>query len=311
VSTVRNEMPAETFLELAIWYAAAQRPGDADRVLTLAPANTMVLYWRAYLHHLLGNRDTTARLADAEAASPRFVFPFRPESAEMLRWATAAEGASWKTAYYLALCEWANGDSAAAHRRLLALAGRPDFAPFYAARASLAGRDDAAAARADLERAAALDPGEWRFGRLLAERALADSDAATAARVATEYHRRFPENSSLGVLLARALLRANRADEARTLLDHLVVLPYEGAGEAHALYREANLRVAFARLAAHDATDALALIAVAREWPERLGAGKPYPPALDERLEDWLSVFADAQLGRRAEAAVLLARLVR
>lgn len=309
VSTVRNEMPAETFLELALWYVGAARLDDADRVLALAPPVAMVLYWRAYLHHQLGEADTTARVADAERATPRFVFPFRPESAEMLRWAAAASS-NWKAGYYLALCEWANGDSAAAHRGLVALADRPDLPSFYAARASFAGTD-AAAARADLERAAVLDPGEWRFGRLLAERALADQDTVAAVRVAADYHGRFPANSALSVLLARSLLRDNRADDARKLLDRVVVLPYEGAGEAHALYREANLRVAFARLMAHDAAGALALTEVARQWPERLGAGKPYPPMLDERLEDGLTVIADAQLGRRVDAAVTLARLLR
>ena len=34
---------------------------------------------------------------------------------------------------------------------------------------------------------------------------------------------------------------------------------------------------------------ALPFIAKAREWPENLGAGRPYDADLDERLEDWLA----------------------
>ena len=36
-------------------------------------------------------------------------------------------------------------------------------------------------------------------------------------------------------------------------------------------------------------TNALKFIAAARDWPEHLGTGKPYPEDCDERLEDWLA----------------------
>ena len=39
----------------------------------------------------------------------------------------------------------------------------------------------------------------------------------------------------------------------------------------------------------------------ARQWPENLGAGKPYPADIDERLEDWLT--AQCQLARKAPDA--------
>jgi hypothetical protein len=88
------------------------------------------------------------------------------------------------------------------------------------------------------------------------------------------------------------------------------VLPSEGSAEARSLYREANLLVAVDRLRAHDARGALALTAKAREWPERLGAGKPYQADLDERLEDWLEAMVLTRLGRTAEAAAALGRIV-
>ena len=34
-------------------------------------------------------------------------------------------------------------------------------------------------------------------------------------------------------------------------------------------------------------------IQAAREWPENLGSGKPYPPEIDERIEDWLESLCD------------------
>ena len=53
-------------------------------------------------------------------------------------------------------------------RVALWLGNEPDFAPFYAARASLPGRG-ASDVRHDLERAMALDATEWRYGKLLAD----------------------------------------------------------------------------------------------------------------------------------------------
>ena len=57
---------------------------EAAKVLDLAPPTAEVLYWLAYLR-----RDTNL-LARAEAASPEFVFPFRPEAIPIFTWAARA-----------------------------------------------------------------------------------------------------------------------------------------------------------------------------------------------------------------------------
>ncbi len=44
VGGIRNEMPHETFLEMAAWYHGAGRAGDAEVLLTLAPRTPEVLY---------------------------------------------------------------------------------------------------------------------------------------------------------------------------------------------------------------------------------------------------------------------------
>jgi hypothetical protein len=59
--------------------------------------------------------------------------------------------------------------------------------------------------------------------------------------------------------------------------------------------------VAVARLQAGAFDDALRMVNTARQWPENLGAGKPYPADLDERLEDWFT--AQCQLARKAPDA--------
>jgi hypothetical protein len=64
------------------------------------------------------------------------------------------------------------------------------------------------------------------------------------------------------------------------------------------LHERANLGLALERMRARRYEDALASIRRSREWPEHLGAGKPYDP--DERLQDYLENQCEARLGRRA-----------
>ena len=275
---IRNELPHETFLELAAWYHGVGRDGDAAKVLDLAPPTAEVLYWLAWLH-----RDTNL-LARAEAASPEFVFPFRTESIPVFEWA-ARQSSAWQPNYFLALIRWRLGESAEARRLLADCSDRPRFAPFYAARAQLAERD----AVRDLRRAAELDPAQWRFGAMLARYYLKEEDAKSALAVATDFSRRFPDNSPLALLRAKSLLLTSQFQAAADLLASLHVLPAEGTTEARSLFHEAFLLLAVQRLQAGAADEALRLVGTARQWPETLGTGKPYAAAVDERLEDWVT----------------------
>ena len=287
---IRNELPHETFLELAAWYHGVGLDTDAAKVLDLAPPTAEVLYWLAYLR-----RDTNL-LARAEAASPEFVFPFRPESIPVFEWA-AQQRPAWQPNYFLALIRWHLGELPEARQLLAACGDEPRFAPFYAARAQLA-EDDAVR---DLQRAAQLDPAQWRYGAMLARHYLKHDDPAAALAVATDYARRFPANDTLALLRAKSLLLTGQHQAAAELLASLHVLPAEGTTEARALFHEAHLLLAVERLQAGAFDDALRLVDTARQWPENLGAGKPYPADVDERLEDWFT--AQCQLARKAPDA--------
>jgi len=48
---IKNEMPQETYLELAIWYFNIGRREDAAKLLQLSPGSTEVLYWRAFFEN--------------------------------------------------------------------------------------------------------------------------------------------------------------------------------------------------------------------------------------------------------------------
>lgn len=284
---VRNEMPHESFLESASWYLSHGRAGDAARLLTWAPGATEVLYWRAWLARAADPAAARALLAKADSASPALVLPFRDESAEVFAWATA-QSEAWPPRYYAALVSLARGRTDEAQRALASLGTRPDFAPFYALRAGLEGTPRASAV-ADLERALALDPGAWRYGRLLVERHLADGridDALAAARRATAAS---PKNYQLGLLLARCLVLANLPADALGVLATLQVLPYEGSTDGRRIYRDAHIRLAIAGATA-DPAAAHWHLAEAGQWPEHLGAGKPYDTDIDRRVDEWIAL---------------------
>ncbi len=288
MALIRNEMPSETLLELALWYQEIGQLTTADQLLSYAQPNPELLYTRAFLHDRLGASDVAALVARADALSPKMVFPFRVESADVMTWAMT-KTSNWMPRYFLGLIRWNQGDFVTARTLFDQLRDGPTFAPFYAARAAMLQTAVRQQAHADLARAAQLDPTEWRYGGMLADEAFANGDFGGAAAISADYLRRFPSKSSLAMLHARALLRNGDVGAARAVLDSLVVLPYEGSGEAHALFREANLLGAVERIRAKDVKAAQLLVDKARTWPERLGVGKQYQADVDEQLEDLLT----------------------
>lgn len=308
VNGIRNEMPHETFLELAAWYHDLGRLQEARQVLELAPPNDEVLYWLAFVQDALRDPASAETLRKADAASPRLVFPFRSESAVVFDWAMR-RSSNWRPKYYLALILWSRNDTARARDLLASCGTAPDFAPFYAARAKAFEPVSRDASLADLRHAAELDPREWRFGKLLVERYLEDKAFGQALDTADRYFKVAPANYMLGMLHAKSLLLNRRFADASSALGRLNVLPYEGSTEARALYREAELMVAVAEMMAGRSDAALRRVTAARDWPEHLGAGKPYPEDVDERLEDWLAAQCLEKQGRSADARALLERL--
>ncbi len=292
---VRSELPEQVLIELAGWYADVGETSTARMVLEALGDHPGALTLRAAM---ASPSESATLLQRADAQSPRFVFPFRAEAVPAFQKAVK-ESQSWKPKYYLALTYWSLGRMASADSLFKAVGDASDFAPFYAARATFPWRA-AHLARADLERAAKLDPSEWRYGKLLSEMALANGDAPTAVSWAREYYAKFPVNYLIGGTLAKAYLAARQYAEADAVLAKLDVLPHEGARDERGMYREAKLRLAEQAIAGKQWDAAEKLIADARLWPERLGAGKPYDADLDERWEDSLATVVT----RRGVAAV-------
>jgi hypothetical protein len=275
---IRNELPQETCLELAAWYRNAGLDQDAAQVLELAPPTAEVLYWLAYLRH------DPSLLARAELASPAFVFPFRTESVPVFEWAGQMNRA-WQPRYFLGLIRWYQGELASARELFSACGDEPRFGPFYAARAQVIEEN----AVHDLERAVQLDPTQWRYGVMLTKHYLAQTNPAAALSAASRYATLFPRNNILALLYAKTLVLNGQCQAAADILGALKLIPCEGSTEAHTILREAYLMLAVEQMKASSFDEALRLIAKAREWPEHLGAGKPYAEDIDERLEDWLA----------------------
>ncbi|WP_051664248.1 DUF5107 domain-containing protein [Dyadobacter crusticola] len=296
---IRNELPHETYLELAMEYVNQGLSRDAIRVLALAPAYPTVSYWLAYLNRDLAPAESRKHLQNAIGMSPELVFPFRLETIPVLLWAEKQQP-SWKNRYYLGLIYWHIADKENARKQFASCENEPDFAPFYIARGILFQNNAGGSAQADFVKAHHLNPKEWRTWHYLTaffnnqkmqEKAL--SNAQTA-------YKQFPENPVIGIDYAKSLLDAGKFTACLQVLDKIQILPQEGAREGHNVFVVANLASALSLAENKKYNDALKALEKARLWPENLGTGKPHEP--DNRLMDYLAAYCEKQLGHSQKA---------
>lgn len=298
--SITNEMPHETFLELAIWYYNIGRRNDALKVLQLSPGNAEVLYWRAFLED---------KPVNGTGLNPEMAFPFRSETAEILR-QLISHNDHWILKYHLALIEW-NGNNKSTAKKLFEDCGnQPAYAPFYAARAAFYKNIDREKELENLRRAMALDKTQWRYVKALIEYYNTQNQIKESLNLAAEYYRRFPDNYVIGMLYAKSLLLNGQNRDAAALLQKINILPYEGATEGRQLYKEAQLMLALEEMKKGNHKNALNHISLARLWPENLGAGQPYEEDVDERLEDWLSYQNYIRLKNQTAARQMLNKII-
>jgi predicted Zn-dependent protease len=300
ISLVKNEMPQQTFLELAAWYYNIGRKNEAEKVLQLSKPNSEVLYWLAFLQ---------GKSLPVNNLNPEFVFPFRPETAEVLE-NLVQKNDNWLLKYHLALIQWHNNNIPAAKELFAQCASQPDYAPFYAVRANFNMSNDSTLVLSDLQQAAKLDKNQWRYGRALVNYYLAKNQYDSAVRIATRYSGQFPENYILGMLNVKALLMNKQYSEANKILKTIKILPNEGATGGRQLYREAQLMLALEQMKNKDYAKAIEYISAARLWPDRLGVGKPYDADIDERLEDWLAYQSYLKLNNETGAQQMLNKIL-
>jgi tetratricopeptide (TPR) repeat protein len=259
----------------------------------------MIQAWRAWLAQdpSLLPRDT----------HPTFVFPFRPESVPVLRWATG-QSVHWSWTYLLALNLWALDREEEAARLLESLGRTPDFGPLYVVRAQLMSRLQGADPTPSLRRAVGLEPDNRIFHLQLIQHLQAEGEWDEALDALEEARGRFPNDFNLQLLHARALLHVDRAMEAAGILATAQVLPSENARESHKLYEQAHTLVALDAMEAGNLLLAREHLTAALLWPESLGQGRPYHPEerlvrfLLARVQEWTG---DAEGAREGYEAVV------
>jgi tetratricopeptide (TPR) repeat protein len=297
-SLIRGELPQEVYLEMACWYYDCGLKPEAIRLLRLCPPVAEAKIWLSYL---------TAEPLDLANLDPTRAFPFRWETGQVLE-TMMSKYSSWFLRYQLALIYWDRDRPEEARKLLMDCGDEPSFAPFYAWRAAMMARDDTDAVRRDLLRATQLDP-HWRYAKLLAEYYLLHNDPVKAGDVAEKSYLSHPDNYIMGMLYARTLLLNHEFAACDRLLASLNIIPFEGATIGRELYRETKLMLAVQEMKKHAYKKALVRIDEARQWPEHLGVGAPYPEDQDLRLEDWMSHRCYAALGQDKEARGALEKI--
>ena len=300
-SQIRNELPAETYLELAEWYERTGCEEEAIALLTCAGNHPIVLYQKAWLQSRQGAaREARETLELANAQSPDYIFPFRPETLKYLDWAES-QSANWKINYYQGLIYWTNQqkDKALQEMNLCDNAG---YAPLYLSRAQL---KEGEARLADLMKAEQTDP-SWRVGMALLNYYTAESNWDKVVETGKKYIRKYPDNYYIGLKYANGLCETRQYGSCISLLSKMQVLPNEGSYAGRAVYRAANLYQAMDQFSKHRYDAALKSIKASEEWPENLGVGKPYDDQIDKRLEDYLEAKVYEKKGETAKAQTLL-----
>lgn len=307
ISLIRNEMPIETYLELAIWYANLKQPEAAREILSLGPKNVEVLYWLAWLNK---NQSTekTKWLKLAKEANVQQVFPFREESAAVLEW-SVKEDSSWRPKYLLALIQSFRNNGSQAFQLLSSITGPVDFAPFHILRARLSGGEELGEQLRDLQLAVQIDKKEWRYGQALARFLVQEKKYKEASEVLRPYRDANLTNYIIGMDYIRTLMLCERYTEADEALKRIQILPFEGATDGHKYFEETKLILAVQALADKKYTLALSKIAEARSWPINLGVGEPFESLKDERIADWLEAQVSLKMGRQKNYKKLLNRV--
>ncbi len=299
---IRNELPHESYLEMAMFYVRTGGREEAVTLLKNAPAQAEVSAWLAHLLKDVSPDESAAWLGRAFDASPFLVFPFREESIPVFEWAAAARPADWKPKYYLGLILWAKGRIDEA-RDLFAICDGADFAPFFLARGSLVRESAPERALDDFRKAVEIDGGNWRVWHNLVGflQALGRNDEAVT--VSARAAGLFPNEVPVLVDHIRSLLAVRRAADAAAVLDGIQALPYEGASDIHALYVRTHMALALERMGRREWPGAVDHLGRSRLYPEKLGTGAPFEP--DVRLQDYLEAVCQDRMGNGVKAGEL------
>ena len=287
--SIFEELYWQNYLEFAAFYMDLGLTCKATAILDACPENNaLIALWKAYL------KGDKTMIASAEAQPVEFVFPFREESAEVLSWAVE-NGGSWRSRYLFAMISDFLGNREATLDLLAA--DDSDYAPYYAYRGSLKNSKE------DMQKAVDIDPAQWRYGQHLSLMYYRSGDYVKAAEVSGAYYSKDKDNFHLGDTYVKSLIALKQYKKADQVMSKLRILPFEGQSGSHVMYRDIKLHLAAECIDAGKYKEAAKRVAESREWPDRLGVGKPYDELIDNTLEDWLDAVICQRLGQAEKAA--------
>ncbi|RAV28120.1 DUF5107 domain-containing protein [Sinomicrobium soli] len=295
-SLIRNEMPLETYLEMAIWYYELGRTDESVTLLKLAPGNALATYWLSFLSDR--EEDTDRYFEQAEKMSLDYVFPFREESAMMLE-QLQQERPSWRLNYLLALIHSFRGNNHKADSLLNATG--VDYAPYYVMKARVGEQGGMAAKLGYLDKATDLAPEQWRYQVMYGNLLEKSGEAGKAVGMLEKLYRRNPDNYVAGLALIKLLMKQGAYPRAEEVLSRIRILPFEGATDGHKYFRQTKLMLAYKAYKKGQYEKALRKTGESETWPEHLGVGKPYEDMIDRDLQHTLRMYVYRKLGDREQ----------
>lgn len=302
-SMIRNELPHETYIEMALWYEYLGCRNEAVRLFEMSPASPMVNLWLSYLYNLNNDKEKAdLYFNELIQGSPDFVLPFRAESFTVLEWAINRTN-DWKPMYYLGLLHWSLGNRDIAKDLFAASGEDPDAFYFYMARRDLLTGEPGYDPEEDLYRAYELGGSEWRAHLALIDHYLGKNIVDKALELSIESGRKFPENDALQYTYAKCLLASGQYSASLNELENTVILPFEGARYGRVTYRQAAVMESLHFFSENNFDQAMQSVDKARLWPENLGVGRPFD--VDERIEDFIQAKILLQLSESEKAHAL------
>jgi tetratricopeptide (TPR) repeat protein len=307
------ESSLTSLLELALEYSNAGLWSEAadligPRVTGKTPLrNPLPVYLYAYVLDRSGQKDEARDLLRwAASLPPDLVFPFELEFIDILEWAMKENPADARAPYYLGslLFDLQPERAIACWERARAL--DPGFALVHRNLGLAYGRvrNDLPSAIASLEKAVALNGNDARALFELDQFAeAAGADPATRLSRLEKNPAVVAGNDSALAREVGLLVRTGRLEKALGILSAHHFHVWEGGGEIHGLWVEANLAEGRKRMAGGDVRGAQEAFTRALSYPLNLDVGPPSSGPGSAKVFFHIGL-AQAALGRKDEAEV-------
>lgn len=88
----------------------------------------------------------------------------------------------------------------------------------------------------------------------------------------------FPVEGIIEIDMVRTLINNKRYCRALSMLEDIEALAYEGAREIHDLFVRSHVHLAVENMEQGRYAQAIGHLEASKEFPERLGTGRPYEP---------------------------------